>query len=207
MATDKTWFDDKLKSNLFLDVGFRSIIWLGISLLAPRHATNTADFSPVVAFKRTMESLLPVVLDVTRLSFVFCIAAMILKDLEHVSPTKWGQDTRIGRLGGLVRRLAGDLSTWIIGVLISFLASFLMFVSYIQAAGNWSDDAKSVVAVLTTFFIISIPVFSVANVWIRKDTSLVSSHQRYVEVFNTPAKVVLFYLTLAAFVILSANYN
>lgn len=204
MATDKTWFDEKLKSNLFLDIGFRVIIWFAISLIALSHASRSADFSPVVAFQRSMEGLLPVISDVTRLAFVMCVGALMLKDLEHVAPARWDQSTTIGKLGGVIRRLGGDLSTWILGALITLLASFLMFATFIHTTGNWSKGAISLVTTFAIFFAVGIPIFSVANVWIRRDVSLVSSHATFVALFNTPLKVLAFYSILALVVYVSA---
>jgi len=203
MSTDKTWFDDKLKTNLFLDVGFRAAVWLGISMVALKHATGRPGFSPAEAFKASLENLMPVVSDVLRVAIVVCAAALILKDLEHVAPDTWGQQTKKGRLGGLVRRLAGDLSTWILGALVTLLASFVSLVAYISANGGWAEGTKSFVAVMTMFFCIAIPLFAVVNVWIRRDVSLVSSHARFVQIFNTPWKVVGFYSGLALAVLVT----
>lgn len=202
MSSDKTWFDEKLKGNLYYDICFRAFIWLAISIIALRHAVARSDFSPVAAFSNSMENLLPVVSDVTRAAFVVCIAALILKDLEHVAPLQWGQDTFIGRIGGVVRRLAGDLSNWILGALITFLASFVLLATFINQSGAWSDGTRSFVAVMAVFFAVSIPAFSVVNVWIRRDLSLVSSHAKFVEMCNSPSKVLGFYLTLGVVTVL-----
>lgn len=196
MATDKTWFDEKLKSNLYLDIGFRAMVWLSISIAAIRHAASRTDFSPVTAFIASMQNLLPVMTDVIRLAFVVCIAALVLKDLEYVAPEHWGQNTRVGRAGGILRRLAGDLSNWILGALVTFLASFVLLVAFIHKSAAWSDGTESLVVVMAVFFVVSIPAFSVVNVWIRRDVSLVSSHAKFVEMFNTPTKVVGFYAAL-----------
>lgn len=199
MATDKTWFDDRLKGNLFLDTGFRVLVWAGIVFLTLRHASAQIDFSPIAVFENSFKGLLPVMVDVVRISFILCLLALILKDLEHVAPEKWGQGTLIGKVGGVVRRLAGDLSLWIIGALATLLASLGILVFYINKNGSWSTEANHFTVVMAFVLLLSLGIFAVASVWVRRDVSLVSSHAKFLEIFNTPWKVVLFYFSWIAF--------
>lgn len=205
MPTDKTWFDDKLKSNLFFDLGFRAIVWLAVAFLAFRHASKKTDFSPLDAFIRSQESLLPVVVDVMVGCFIFCVPAMLLKDLEHVAPRHWGQDTIAGRIGGVIRRLAGDLTLWILGAQITLLASLSVVAVYIHRLDAWSDGAIQFVTLFGLVFIISLAVFSVVSVWVRKKTSLVTSHEKFLKTFDTAWKVLGFYVGLMAFTIIAAS--
>lgn len=199
MATDKTWFDDWLKGNLFLDVGFRVLIWTAIVLVTFRHAAGQVGFSPIAIFENSFKGLLPVMVDVVRVSIILCLLALILKDLEHVAPEKWGQGTLIGRAGGVVRRLAGDLSLWTIGALVTLMASVGILVFYIYRSGSWSAEVSSFTITMALVMLVSIAIFSVVSVWARRDVALVSSHAKFLETFNTPWKVVLFYLAWIAF--------
>ena len=136
---------------------------------------------------------MPVVVDVMTVSFVLCTLAMLLKDLEHASPAYWGQDTTLGRAGGIVRRLAGDLTLWIIGAMVTLLASLAVLAIYIHQAGAWSDDATTFVTFFSLILAISTAIFSVVSVWVRRRTSLLTSHPKLMETFNTGPKVLLFY--------------
>lgn len=196
MSTDKTWFDDWLKGNLFLDVGFRVAVWSAIAFLTFWHASEQAEFSPVEVFERGFKGLLPVITDVVRASFVLCLLALVLKDLEHVAPAHWGQATPIGRIGGIVRRLAGDLSLWIVGALITLSASFSVLALHVYSTGSWSAEAASFVATMGLVMLLSLALFSTVSVWVRRDVSLVSSHAKILKTFDTPWKIVLFYATL-----------
>lgn len=203
MSTDKTWFDDKLKSNLFYDLGFRALVWLSIAFFIFRHASKKADFSPVDAFIASQESLLPVVFDVMLVCFAFCVPAMLLKDLEHVAPKHWGQDTFAGKAGGLIRRLAGDLTLWILGAQVSLLASLGVLVVYVYKEDAWSEGAVQFVAVFSFVLVASAGIFSLVSVWVRKKTSLVTSHEKFLTIFDTGWKVLGFYVGLIAFTALA----
>lgn len=205
MATDKTWFDDKLKSNLFYDLGFRALVWLAVAYLAFRHASKKTDFSPLDAFIRSQESLMPVIVDVMVACFIFCVPAMLLKDLEHVAPRYWSQDTIAGRIGGVIRRLAGDLTLWILGAQITLLASLSVVAANIHKLDAWSDGAIQFVTLFATVFVVSSAVFSVVSVWVRKRTSLVTSHQKFLEIFDKGWKVFSFYVGLIAFTVIAAR--
>nr|WP_295376876.1 hypothetical protein [Pseudoxanthomonas sp.] len=205
MSTDKTWFDDKLKSSLFLDLGFRALVWLAVASLAFRHASKKANFSPLDTFIRSQESLMPVIVDVMMACFIFCVLAMLLKDLEHVAPTYWSQDTIAGRIGGVIRRLAGDLTLWILGAQITLLASLSVVTVYIHKLDAWSDGAIQFVTLFALVFVISSVVFSVISVWVRKKTSLVTSHEKFLKIFDTGWKVLGFYVGLMAFTVIAAG--
>jgi len=196
MTTDKTWFDDKLKSNLFLDIGFRTAVWLSIAFLTIEHASRQAGFSPITVLDSSFKGLMPVVTDVVRVCLVLCFLALILKDLEHVAPEYWAQGTLIGKVGGVVRRLAGDLSLWVVGALITLLASLSVFVVFLHKSNGWSDGARDFTVVVALMLLVSIAIFSTVSVWVRRDISLVSSHARFLEIFNSAWKVVGFYVTL-----------
>ncbi len=198
MSADKTWFDDKLKGNLFFDLGFRFLVWLSVAFLALKHASAKSDFSPIDAFMASQENLMPVVVDVMTVSFVLCTLAMLLKDLEHASPAHWGQDTKLGRAGGIVRRLAGDLTLWIIGAMVTLLASLAVLAIYIHQAGAWSNDVTTLVTFFFFVLAISTAIFSVVSVWVRRKTSLLTSRPKLMETFNTGPKVLLFYATILA---------
>lgn len=205
MSTDKTWFDDKLKSNLFLDLGFRTLVWLAVTSLAFRHASKKADFSPIDAFIGSQESLIPVIVDVMVACFIFCVPAMLLKDLEHVAPRYWGQDTVAGMIGGVIRRLAGDLTLWILGAQVTLLASLSVVAFYIHKRDAWSDGAIQFITIFSFIFVISTAVFSVVSVWVRKKTSLVTSHEKFLKIFDTGWKVLGFYVGLIAFTVIAAR--
>lgn len=205
MSTDKTWFDEKLKSNLFYDLGFRALVWLAVASLAFRHASKQANFSPLETFIRSQENLMPVIVDVMVACFIFCVPAMLLKDLEHVAPKYWGQHTLAGRVGGVIRRLAGDLTLWILGAQITLLASLSVVALYIHKLNAWSAGAIQFVTLFAMVLVTSSAVFSVVSVWVRRNTSLVTSHEKFLKTFDTGWKVFLFYVGLIAFTTITAR--
>lgn len=196
MTTDKTWFDEKLKRNLYLDILLRMSIWLVVALLTIAYARQEAGFHPILPFQRGMNNLMPVVVDVMRVSLVLCFMALLLKDLEHVCPKFWGQETALGKVGGVVRRLAGDLSLWMLGALATVLASIIYLAGFVHAQNAWTYEIKSFVGVMTFILSVLILVLSIVSVLVRKNTSLVSSHEKFSTMFNTPWRVIGFYVGL-----------
>lgn len=193
MSTDRTWFDDKLKSNLFLDVGFRACIWLSIAFISFKHVSAREGYSPVQAIEHGFNVVMPVMTSILPFCLVLCFLALILKDLQFVSPNHWGQNAFLGRAGGVARRLAGDLTLWILGALVTLTASVLVLVFYAYKYDQWSDGLMQFVVIVGMVLCISIAVFSWVSVWVRRDVSLVSSHSKFLKIFNTPLKVLVFY--------------
>lgn len=198
MSTDKTWFDGKLKRNLYLDISLRISIWLVIALSTIAYASSELGFSPLSPLQKSMSHLMPVIVDVMRVSIVLCLAALLLKDLESVAPASWGQQTSIGKFGGVVRRIAGDLSLWIIGALTTVLASLLYFSHFAYTHNAWSSQVAGFSITITIVMVTSIAVLSWVSVWVRRDVSFISSHKKLLQTFDSPWKVVAFYATLVA---------
>lgn len=196
MSTDKTWFDDKLKKNLYLDIILRMAVWLVVALLAIAYTSNEVSFHPVMPLQRSMDNLMPVIVDVMRVSLGLCFFALLLKDLEYVSPKLWGQEAALGKVGGVVRRLAGDLSLWVLGALATVLASIIYLAVFVHAEDAWTYEIKSFVVVMALFLAIMMLVLSVVSVYVRRNTSLISSFDKFANAFNTPWKVVGFYVGL-----------
>jgi len=196
MPTDKTWFDEKLKKNLYLDILLRLTIWMVVALLAIVYASHEVGFHPVMPLQRSMDNLMPVIFDVMRVGLVLCFFALLLKDLEYVCPHIWGQEATLGKVGGVVRRLAGDLSLWILGALATVLASIIYLAGFVHKEDAWTYEIKSFVVLMALLLAIFILVLSVVSVYVRRNTSLVSSFDKFANVFNTSWKVVGFYVGL-----------
>lgn len=198
MTTDKTWFDESLKANLYLDIGLRTAIWLLIAFLTISYASIEIDFSPFVPLQRGLSTLMPVAGNVARVAMFLCFAALLLKDLEYVSPNTWGQDTVLGKIGGVVRRFAGDLSLWLIGAMVTLLASLIYFAVVAYSCNQWSPEVSRFTIIIGLVLVIGIGAFSVVNVWVRRKVSLISSHPKFQALFNSPWKVIGFYVVLLA---------
>lgn len=196
MATDKTWFDEWLKGNLARDIAFRTAVWFSIAFVTLKHAADREDFNPADAFQSAIQTVAPVIVDVGAITLILCLVALLLKDLESVDRTNWGQDTAIGRWGGFIRRLAGDLSLWIVGALISVAATLAFLTFSVYGTKDWTLDNQAGLVGVGVIFTIGISVLSLLSVWVRQDISLVSSHAKLLQICNRPWKVVLFYVLL-----------
>lgn len=128
MALDKNYFDDRLKDKPWRDLVFRATVWFAISGVAAYLALNNG----VTAFaflERMVKSVGPLVNKIGTVAVILAAPALALKDLEHVAPDKWGQNTRRGRWGGAIRRLAGDLLLWTLGAFSTLLSAITVAVA------------------------------------------------------------------------------
>ena len=196
MATDKTWFDDRLKRPLVLDIAFRAGVWLCIAFVTFKHVSKSATFSPVAGLETAFNVLMPVMVAILPWCLVLCFFAMLLKDLEKVDDARWGQGALVGRLGGVVRRLAGDLTLWILGALVSVASSVAVVAYYAYREHTWSDEITHFIVLMIMLLGIPFAVFAYVSTWVRRDVSLVSSHANLSTVCNTSWKVLVFYLLL-----------
>lgn len=134
MGTEVTAFDTYLKEHLRRDILFRALIWFAIAGLTARLANRQTG---VEYLGRVANAVLPVLTQVMWASMALALIAMLLKDLEHVSPQWWGQRSKLGRLGGVVRRLASDLTLWVVGAFVTLLSAILTAAAdvYFEKAG------------------------------------------------------------------------
>jgi len=95
-----------------------------------------------------------------------------LKDLEKtLGNPSWVAATR-GHLGGLVRRLAGDLSLWTLGAFITLIATLVLILFKVEVSAKEYAIAGSLGIVLVAFT----AFIATANVLVRRSgpTPLVS---------------------------------
>lgn len=199
MATDKTAFDDYLKDRLHRDILFRVLVWASVAGLATYYASRSADVTSVSHLQRVADSLTPMVNDIGVSAIILSGIAMVLKDLENVSPAYWGQSTIAGRIGGLVRRLAGDLGLWVIGALITILSA-VAFVA-IDAYRVGQMTAKNFWAIFMMFlvFVLFAAVVSFMNVLVRRSAPPLTNSMGFSSYLTTAPRVVLFYAAILSF--------
>lgn len=133
MAIEKTRFDNWLKNKLWRDLIFRSIIWALIACLGAYFtlyvdAVSTNDY--LIKNTKFIFNLLNTLGSAT---LFLALVALFFKDMEALSPVMWGYDSKLGGIGGLFRRLAGDLTLWTLGLLVSVL--FTVSVYGVMAEG------------------------------------------------------------------------
>lgn len=122
MALDKNDFDDFLKDKPWRDLVFRAVVWFAISGAAAYLALHKG-VRALLFLDRVAASVAPLVNLVGTFAVLLTVPAVAFKDLEFVAPGTWGQDTRRGRMGGVVRRLAGDLLLWTLGAFTALLSA------------------------------------------------------------------------------------
>lgn len=132
MSTDKNLFDDYLKKNLVRDLVFRALVWLVISGIAAYFAIHTLNIQPLDYLDRMGKSLGRLVNSVGSVSILLCLPALMFKDLEASVKTPGYKAFMGGCFAGAIRRLAGDLSLWTLGAIITLSSSFLLVATIVK---------------------------------------------------------------------------
>ena len=199
MATDRTAFDDYLKDRLHRDILFRVLVWASVAGLATYYASRSAEFTSVSHLQRVADSLTPMVNAIGVSAIILSGIAMVLKDLENISPAYWGQSTVAGRIGGLIRRLAGDLGLWVVGALVTILSA-VAFVA-IDAYRVDQMTTKNFWAILTMFFVFVMfaAIVSFMNVLVRRLAPPLTNSKGFSTYLTTAPRVALFYAAILSF--------
>ncbi|OPG72329.1 hypothetical protein B1219_19565 [Pseudomonas ogarae] len=132
MSTDKNQFDDWLKQNLVRDLVFRALVWLIISIIAAYFAIHTLNIPPLDYLDRMGKSLGRLVNSLGSVSILLCLPALMFKDLEAIVKNPRRKAFMGGCFAGAVRRLAGDLSLWTLGAIITLSSSFLLVATIVE---------------------------------------------------------------------------
>ncbi|WP_407276391.1 hypothetical protein [Halothiobacillus sp. DCM-1] len=164
MSTDDNEFDNLLKRKLYRDLLFRSVIWIGVASATGYLAVFYQGIKPLDYFERVSKTLAPLANTVGTFSLLLCVIAMMLKDLEATLTKPTLVAATRGYLGGVVRRLAGDLSLWTLGALMTLLATFLMALLNVTMASNEYASVGSLGFLLVVITILT----AMANVYVRR---------------------------------------
>jgi len=163
MLTDDNAFDKKLKTNLFLDLGFRFGLWLLISMAIAGVVLDRGD-SLLKHFDRVQSALAPLANTFGTFALLLCVLALMLKDIEHTTKSESVRKATRGMLGGFVRRTAGDLSLWLLATLTSLLSAFVLAV----VSAPISPSEYGIVTYLGVFLVMLGGFASMANVYVRR---------------------------------------
>jgi hypothetical protein len=196
MATDKTAFDDFLKAKLYRDIGFRIVVWASISGLTAYYASRHKGFTTVAYLQKVADALMPVVNVIAVTAILMSGAALILKDLEHVAPATWGQSTWLGRIGGSVRRIAGDLGLWVIGALVTLLSAVTIVAIDAYRHGVLTGGNLQAIFVMYFVFIIFLALIALLNTVVRRSKPLVTATPQFAGMLTTAPRVIGFYAAL-----------
>lgn len=187
MAVETTVFDTWLKANLWRDLLFRTAIWVSVALLAAYFAFNVDVLSANAYFKSQTNNAVRLVNIIGVIAIFLGLVALLFKDLEAVKPTFWGQTRCMGKLGGVFRRLAGDLTLWALGILVSGLIA--VTICGVAAKGaSWKDWAIFSV----TYLIVICMCLAIAflNVYVRRAEPFLAKEMR------RPVLIGLIYLVI-----------
>lgn len=166
MATDSNLFDTCLKKNLVRDLVFRMTVWSIISGLAAHFALVELQGDPFEYLKRMGVSVGKLVNYLGSIAILLSVPALFLKDLEQSNAGSQVKEFSRGYAAGLIRRLAGDLTLWTLGAIVTMISSLLIVLIKIQYMLT-SEDFYPIVEILVILFLL-LAVVSALNVWVRR---------------------------------------
>lgn len=206
MATDTNRFDAYLKEHLYLDIVFRIGIWLIIAISTGAYATRNVEFSGFDYFKKVAEVLLPLLNTFGSVAVGLVLIALFFKDAEYINPAKYGQATKAGRVGGFFRRLAGDISLWAIGAVISLITALSFAVLFALRSNVIKNGDLVAIAWMYAVFFGFLAVMSVLNVFARRAEPPLTGKGGFVNFLTTSNRVLFLYVCCAMFIILYIGY-
>lgn len=192
MATEKNCFDDHLKDKLWRDIVFRMIVLLTITGSTLYFATRATGFSALAYLEKTGETIGPVLNSVGQFSLFLAIIALMFKDLEHQS-SNWSQQTKIGRLGAFIRRLASDLMLWMFGIF-----GTLLCITSLATADIWRRTEITVfnglqLGYIYSFLALGVVVTAAMNILIRRPAPPLANFDEWAKLAHSPARTIMFY--------------
>ncbi|MPS35480.1 MAG: hypothetical protein E2593_09325 [Stenotrophomonas sp.] len=204
MATESNWFDSWLKDHLHRDIIFRIGVWTSIASVTAYYASNETGFSGVAYLDKASKSLLPVLNLIGSGAIILSLIAMMFKDAEQVDEKNWGADSFLGRTGGFIRRLAGDLTLWVVGSLAALLSA--VTVALIQAIriGAMTTQNASAIAIMYLLFGVFLVITAILNVYVRRAKPPLTNSQPFSQLLTKPWRVLVVYSIAIGFMIYQA---
>lgn len=193
MSTEKNCFDDYLKEKLWRDIVFRMAVLFTIAGATLFSTARATGFSALAYLEKTAETIGPVLNTVGLGALFLAVCALMFKDLEHQSPN-WSQETRAGRAGAIVRRLASDLMLWMLGIF-----GTLLCITILATVDVWLEKGISVIEGLQLgyiygFFVIGMALTAYLNILIRRPEPPLAQIEPWANLVNSSAKTIIFYL-------------
>lgn len=201
MATDTNAFDAYLKKYLHRDILFRIVIWSVIAAATAAYAVRDTQFSGFDYFNKAAVLLLPLLNTFGAVSVFLVLVALYFKDAEHINPKQYGQDTKIGKVGGFFRRLAGDISLWVIGTVISLLTALTSAVILAMRSGSITARDCVAIAYMYGLFMVLLAVMSVLNVLARRAEPPLTASAHLKGALTNSKRVLLFYTSCSLFIL------
>ncbi len=193
MATEKNCFDDYLKEKLWRDIVFRMLVLIAITGATLLFAARTMGFSALAYLEKTGQTVGPVLNTVGLGALFLAACALMFKDLEHQSPN-WSQETKLGKAGAFIRRLASDLMLWMLGIFGTLLG-----ITILATVDVWQKKGISIIESLQLsyiygVFVIGILVTACFNVLIRRPDPPLANFEPWASLVNSPFRTIIFYL-------------
>lgn len=115
--------------------------------MAAYYAIQVGSIDALQFMMRTTDTVMRMLNILGSISLFLSFAALMFKDLESCDNAAWGQNTKRGYFGGIVRRLAGDLTSWSLGAVLTIIT--VTFLAIVLA-----NTSLLIVAVLVGFVVV-----------------------------------------------------
>lgn len=165
MPTDKINFDDFLKEKLHRDLVFRGCAWITISAIASYYAIHYESADPFQFMLQTTEKTMRILNTLGVFAILLACLALLFKDLQSCDELSWGQHTKKGYIGGIVRRLAGDLTLWMLGAISTIITVICVAIF----SANSPLPIKALLGIFIIVLLSWLTVISLLNIAVRRE--------------------------------------
>lgn len=193
MSTEKNWFDDYLKEHLWRDIVFRMLVLFAITGLTLFFASGATTFSAIAYLEKTAKTIGPVLNSVGLLALFLAVLALMFKDLDHQSP-HWSQQTRAGKFGAFVRRLASDLMLWMLGIFGTLLCITLLATVEIGRKGGVTLLGGLQLGYIYCLLALGAAITATMNILIRRPAAPLACFDAWAKFAHSPARTISMYV-------------
>lgn len=192
---DKNWFDDLLKEKLWKDVLFRIFISALISSVTcyfvfSRFQGNSIDYIEAVS-----NSLVPAFNLVGSIALNLILIAMLFKELETLDSSRFGSVSSVGKFGSVFRRLASDLSVWMLSALVTLIAAMTTAI-FLHGYSKLSVPELDVLFVIYGLFGMFLLLASALSIAVRRGEGWLTSSKKWPSKLKKPSHFIFGYLAV-----------
>lgn len=194
-ALEKNWFDDFLKEKLWRDVFFRILINALISGVTCYFVFSRFQGNGIEYIAAVSNSLVPAFNFVGSITLNIILIAMFFKELETLDPLQFGAVSSLGKFGGIFRRLAGDLSLWMLGALVTIIAAMttgIFLYGYTKLSASDLDVLTTVYGLFGMFLLLT----SALSIAVRSGHGWLASCEQWPHILKKPRYFVFGYLAV-----------
>jgi hypothetical protein len=192
---DKNWFDDLLKEKLWKDVLFRVFVSALISSVTCYFVFSRFQGDGTEYIEAVSNSLVPAFNLVGSIALNLILIAMLFKELETLDPLRFGSVSLVGKFGGIFRRLAADLSLWMLSALVTIIAAMTTAIC-LYGYSKLSVPELDILSAIYGLFGMFLILVSALSIAVRRSNGWLASSKQWPNKLKKPSYFIFGYLAV-----------